>query len=229
MVPTITKKPEEIRAQVKEEAEWFRVTGREAQRRWMKLGNLLQVVRDRVLWKDWKANGKTFQTFDHYVEEEVGVSKSKVYMMLGVVDHLSKKLSHTRMEELGKTRCYELARLAAERPKQLDRVLQKVENNPNIPVNEVRDIVEAAIENRAYERFQRLEFAVKEGDVATVIEALAVMQAGEPVENPDSASGRGVHLVNVCREYLSGEEETRVLKELKKNGFFKKVPFELEG
>lgn len=222
------EKPEVVRQRIKETREWIARIGKEAQKRWMRLGSDLQIVRDKVLWKDWRdGKGRKFPTFDDYVQSEVGVSKSKVYYLLSVADNL--KLPPARLEDLGKTKCYELARVAQERPKEFPRILQRIEKDPEMTVNEVRDIVESAIAGRAVEHYTRLDFAVKEGDVQTIVEALAVMQAQEPVENSDSASGRGVHLVNICREYLTDEEAIEVLKGLKKAGFFKKVPFELEG
>jgi hypothetical protein len=226
----MTANLQSLRQQIRDEAAWFKTTGGEAQKRWMKLAHLLCTARNSSAWKDWKKkDGKCFQTFDDYIETEVGVSKSKGYMMMDVVDHL--KLPAPKLEELGKTRCYELARAAREKPKSFGRVLEKVRKNPEMTVGEVKTLVDAHIAGRSLhtERYARIEFVVKDDDMQTVEEALAVMQAQEPVDIPDSAFGRGVHLISIAQEYLSGEEETKILKELKKSGFFRKTPFQLEG
>ena len=66
----------------------------------------------------------------------------------------------------------------------------------------------------------RLEVAIKVEDEKYIRQALAVMQTLEAVKNPESATGRGLHLVALCQNYLSGPQETHVLKQLEEAGAF---------
>jgi hypothetical protein len=77
-------------------------------------------------------------------------------------------------------------------------------------------------------RYDRIEFAVKTEDAAYVFKALAVMQALEAVDNSETAAGRGVHLVSLAQEYLSGRDQTKILKKLEEAGAFSKSAFAVE-
>jgi hypothetical protein len=226
-------KVEEVRAEIKDLVKWFKDNSSLGQKKWMRLAHLLRDVRDNQMWKEWKAgSGKKFSTFDDYVEGEVGISKSKAYYMLDVVDHLKGKMSAKDMEQIGKTACYELARVGKDKPKAFDRVLAKVKKNPDMPIGQIKNIVSAALEGRALDTndYERVEFLVKEADYLTVVKALTVMQTDDPVERPDGPFGRGVHLVSMSQEILSDEHYKAILRKLEKAGAFnnKHTPFQLE-
>ena len=226
-------KVEEVRAEIKDLVKWFKENSSLGQKKWMRLAHLLRDVRDNQMWKEWKAgSGKKFATFDDYVEGEVGISKSKAYYMLDVVDHLKSQMSARDMEQIGKTACYELARVAKDKPKAFDRVLAKVKKNPDMPIGQIKNIVSAALEGRALDAgdYERVEFLVKGADYLVVMKALTVMQTDDPVERPDGPFGRGVHLVSMCQEILSDEHYRAIYKKLDKAGAFdnKNSPFVIE-
>src|ERR1700719_1746251 len=125
----------DIRKEIHQLRDWFRESSTEGQRKWMRMGKLLVKVRDEGYWEGWKGpRNESYGTFDDYVEGEVGISKSKAYALLAVCDHL--KLPISRLEDLGKSVCYELVKLAKEKPKSLQRVVDRIEKESEKgPVN----------------------------------------------------------------------------------------------
>jgi hypothetical protein len=217
----------ELRTEVKVLRDWFKESSRQGQKKWMRLGKILAEIRDRGCWKDW-----SYKTFDDYVEsDELGVSKSKAYALLSVVDNL--KLPMSRLEELGKSACYELARLGKEKPKSLKKVMERInresEKGP-VTIQRVRTMVSVALEGShlGNGHYTNLDFLLPEERAGVVIKALKVIQAIEPLENPSGPAARGVHLISICEEYLSGEEQKKVVKQLEKAGGFSGTNFQLE-
>jgi hypothetical protein len=198
----------------------------------VRLSNLVHKVQKGQLFREWTnpETKKQFTSFEDWIRVDVKQSKASVYRFIGVKEHL--KLPDETLELIGTSRCFELIKVAKEKPKLLPRIVQEIKKNPNMPVFTLQQIVTNAIAGHHFDsgEYQRLDFAIKVEDVKEVNQAFAVMQAIEPVKNPEAASGRGLHLVNLCREYLSGKEERRVLKRLEDAGAFKNgnTNFEIE-
>jgi hypothetical protein len=228
----VSVKSLEIRKEIKELSTWLLSTHEEAQHKMVRLANLVATVQKKQLWREWKnpKTGKLFTTFDSWIDIELRQSKASVYRFIGVKEHLD--LPDSTLEMIGKSRCFELVKVAKEKPKLLPRIVQEIKKNPDMPVFTLQQIVTNAIAGHHFDsgEYQRLDFAIKVEDIKEVNQAFMVMQAIEPVKNPEAASGRGLHLVNLCREYLSGKEERKVLKRLEDGGAFKNgnTNFEIE-
>lgn len=224
--------PATLRKEIQELTGWFRTASAEGERRWMRLGKLLAKVRDEGYWKKWAGpDGKPFTLFDTYVEVETGFSKSKAYALLSVVDNL--KLPVAKLEELGRSTCYELARLGKEKPKSLPKVLSQIEKESEkgpVSLARVRTMVAVTLEGAHLTngRYTTLDFLLPEERAGVVIKALKVLQAEEPLENPAGPAARGIHLISLCEEFLSSEEHKKVVKQLEKAGGFSGTNFQLE-
>jgi hypothetical protein len=223
----------DIRKEIHQLRDWFRESSAEGQRKWMRMGKLLVKVRDEGYWKGWKGpRNESYSLFDEYVEKEVGISKSKAYALLSVCDNL--KLPMSQLEELGKSACYELSRLAREKPKSLIRVLERIEKESEKgPVNlqRVRTMVSIALDGSSSLNgsYTTLDFLLREDQVKVVIRALTVLQAEDPLESPSGPAARGVHLVSLCQEFLTEESHKKTEKQLEKAGAFKpNTNFQLE-
>lgn len=216
----------DIRKEIHELRDWFKSSSAEGQRKWMRMGKLLVKVREEGYWKEWKGpKGERYTLFDDYMELEVGISKSKGYALLSVIDYL--KLPAAKLEELGKSKCYELARLAREKPKSLGHVLERIEKESQkgpISIERVKTMVSVTLEGSHLPNghYVTLDFLLREGDQFGVVSrALQVLQAEEPVESPTGSAARGVHLVSLCQEFLTEESHKKTEKQLEKAGAFK--------
>lgn len=222
----------DIRKEIHELRDWFKSSSTEGQRKWMRLGKLLTKVRDEGYWKTWRGpRGQSYTLFDDYMEGEVGISKSKGYALLNVVDYL--KLPIAKLEELGKSACYELARVGKEMPKSLPRVIARIDKEAEkgpVSLQRIKTMVAVTLEGSHLPsgRYTSLDFLLAEESAGVVIKALKVMQAEEPLENPAGPAARGVHLKSICEEFLSGEDQKRTLKQLEKAGAFTNSNFILE-
>jgi hypothetical protein len=198
----------------------------------VRLSNLVHKVQKSQVFRQWvnPQTKKFFTSFEDWIRIDVKQSKSTVYRFIGVKEHL--KLPDETLEMIGESRCFELVKVAKEKPKQLSRIVKEIEKNPKMTVFALQQMTANAIAGHHFDsgEFRRWDFAIKVEDEVEVKQAFAVMQAMEPVKNPDAASGRGLHLVNLCREYLSGKEERKTLKRLEDAGAFKNgnTNFEIE-
>ncbi len=222
----------EIRKEIRELSSWFRTANSEGERRWMRLGRLLVKVREEGYWKKWAdTDGKVFTLFDDFVEKEVGFSKSKAYALLSVCDNL--KLPIAKLEELGKSACYELSRVGKEKPKSLQKILGQIEKESAkgpVSLARIRTMVAVTLEGSHLTngRYTTLDFLLPEERAGVVIKALKVLQAEEPLENSAGPAARGIHLISLCEEFLSSEEHKKVVKQLEKAGGFSGTNFQLE-
>lgn len=222
----------EIRKEIRELSSWFRTANSEGERRWMRLGRLLVKVREEGYWKGWKdPEGKVFTLFDDYMQAEVGISKSKGYALLSVCDNL--KLPIAKLEELGKSACYELSRIGREKPKSLPKVLSQIEKESAkgpVSLARIRTMVAVTLEGAHLTngRYSTLDFLLPEERAGVVIKALKVLQAEEPLENPAGPAARGIHLISLCEEFLSSEDHKKTAKQLEKAGAFTNSNFILE-
>lgn len=199
----------------------------------IRLSNLVHKVQKGQLFRKWvnPQTKKLFTSFEDWIKVDVKQSKSSVYRFIGVKEHLG-KIPDDTLEMIGESRCFELVKVAKEKPKQLSRIVKEIEKNPKMTLFSLQQMTTNAIAGHNFDsgQYERLDFAIKVEDVKEVNQAFAVMQALEPVKNPEKASGRGLHLVNLCREYLSGKEERQTLKRLEEAGAFKNgnTNFEIE-
>ena len=222
---TVTKiDSTKIRKEILDLAKEVRDLRDKAENKILQLTNLVFTVREKQLFREW-INPKTkkkFKTFDDWLEVDTGQSKATVYRLLRVKDNL--KLSDARLEKIGPSRCYEIERIARDKPSLLPKFIKKIEDNPDIPVYAVKQMVANVLAGGHFDsgEYSRWEFAVKVEDEDDIRNTFAVMQAIEPVQNPDSPSGRGLHLLALCQEYLSGRPQREMLKKLEAAGAFSK-------
>jgi hypothetical protein len=222
MTPLAKSDSLKIRKEIQDLSHWLQSTREEAEHKIVRLTNLVHRVQRDQLYKDWEdpAVKKPYRSFQAWIESEVGVSRAQVYRLIDVKEHL--KLSERTLEEFGSSRCFELVKVAKERPKLLARFVEALKKKPDTPLYAVQQMVTNAVasghfDSGAYERFS---FAVKVEDALTIRKALMVIQAQEPAKNPDTDAARGTHLVVLCQEFLLGKEEQRILKKLEEAGAF---------
>lgn len=211
-----------IRKEIKEIVEELPHIQKQLQQKIVRLSNLVHKVQGGQLFREWinPETKKQYTAFEDWIRVEVKESKASVYRFIGVKEHL--KLPDKTLELIGRSRCFELVRIAKEKPAMLQRFVKAIEKNPELPHFTLQQMVTNALSGSHFDsgEYERLDFAVKIEDMPDVNKALAVMQAMDPVKNPDMPSGRGVHLVNFCNDYLSKKEPREVLKRLEKAGAF---------
>lgn len=214
-----------LRKEIKELADELADIREKAEHKVVRLANLVHRVQKTQAFREWinPQTKKTFTSFEDWIKIDVRQSKSSVYRFIGVREHLHKHVPDETLEMIGESRCFELVKIAKEKPKLLPRIVKEIEKNPKMTVFALQQMTTNAIAGHHFDsgEFRRWDFAIKVEDEVEVRQAFAVMQAMEPVKNPDAASGRGLHLVNLCREYLSGKEERKTLKRLEDAGAFK--------
>lgn len=203
----------------------------EADKKLARLSNLVATVSELKLFREWKhpKTRKYYKTFDSWLSAEVRESRSSVYRFIGVRQHL-KSIPDSRLESIGASRCFELVKVAREKPTMLPRFLKEIEKNPELEVVTLRAMVSNTLAGGHFDsgEYESIEFVVKKEDAPYVHKTLAVMQAVEPVSNPEAASGRGVHLISICQEYLSGREQVAILRNLEEAGAFSKAAWKIE-
>lgn len=212
-----------LRKKIQDLAKELQEMHNKAEGKLVQLSNLVFQVREKQLFREWNnpETKKPFKGFQEWLSVDVKQSRANVYRLLGVREHL--KVSDKTLETIGPSRSYELVRVAREKPKLLKRFIDKIKEDPDIPVYTVQQMVTSALSGSHFDsgEYDRLDFAVKVEDAPIVIKAFAVMQALEPVQNPETPAGRGLHLVSFCQEYLSGRVERDTLKQLEEAGAFK--------
>jgi hypothetical protein len=222
---------DKIRKEIQELTGRLREIKGEAEHKIVRLANQVFLVQKHELYLHWKdpATGKLYTGFDSWLRAEVSESRSSVYRFLGIKEHLSDVPDET-LEKIGSSRCFELVRVAREKPSMLPRFLKDLEKDPEIPLFTIQQRVVNTLAGSHPDsgRYDRIEFAVKVEDAPYVFKALAVMQALEAVDNPETAAGRGQHLISLAQEYLSGREQTKILKKLEEAGAFSKSAFAIE-
>jgi hypothetical protein len=223
--------PKSIRKEIQSLATELHEMRDKADKKLVRLSNLVATVSELKLFREWKhpKTGKNYKTFDSWLGAEVRESRSSVYRFIGVRQYL-KSLPDSKLEEIGIMRCFELVKIAREQPTMLPRFLKEIEKNPQLEVVTLKAMVSNTLAGGEFDsgEYESIEFVVKKEDAPYVHKALAVMQAVEAVANPDAPSGRGVHLVSLCQEYLSGREQVAILKNLEEAGAFNKAAWKIE-
>lgn len=194
-----------------------------ADKKLVRLSDLVHKVQKEQLFRNW-TNPKTrklFTSFEDWIREDVRQSKASVYRFIGVKEHL--KLPDSTLEKIGASRCFELVKVAKEKPKMLQRIVKEIDKNPDLPLFTLQQMVTSVLSGGHFDsgQYERIDFAVKVEDSDDVHKAFVVMQSMEPVKNPEAASGRGLHLLNLCQEFLSQKEARAALKRLEDAGAFK--------
>jgi len=211
-----------LRKKIKDLSDELQQLHDKAEHKLVELSNLVHKVQKGQLFREWTnpETRKPFNSFEDWIRVDVKQSKASVYRFIGVKEHL--KLPDKTLELIGSSRCFELVKVAKEKPKQLARFVKEIEKNPALPFFSLQQMVANTIAGHHFDsgRYERMDFAIKVEDLDEVKKAFAVMQALEPVKNPEAASGRGLHLVSLCQEFLSGREERETLKRLEKAGAF---------
>ena len=225
MTPKLAKADHsELRKKIKDLSDELQKIHDQAEHKLVELSNLVYKVQKDQLFREWinPETKKPFRSFEDWIRVDVKQSKASVYRFIGVKQHL--KLSDKTLELIGSSRCFELVKVAKEKPKQLARIVREIEKRPDMPVFTLQQIVTNTIAGHHFDsgKYERMDFAVKSEDVDDVKKAFAVMQAIDPVKNPEAASGRGLHLVNLCHDFLSGKEQREILRRLEKAVEFSK-------
>lgn len=196
----------------------------------VRLSNLVYTVQQKQLFREWvdPNTKKPFTSFETWIKVDTGQSKASIYRFIGVKEHL--KFADSTLESLGACKCFELVKVAKEKPKILSRLVDHLKKNPDIPLYTVQQLATNAIHGRSWDSgtYERIDFAVKTEDAPVVRKALAVMQAVDGVDHPETAAGRGTLLVSILQDYLSGHEEAKVLTKLEKAGAFNNSSFIVE-
>jgi hypothetical protein len=206
-----------------------------AERRMMRMGQLAQQIQDGRLWLFWtsKATGRPYRSFDEFLKDAgLGKDRSIVYDAITAAKQL-KDLRPSTLEKLGKSKCYELARVRREAPRHFRPVLRTLLEKPELTVKQTKDIAATAIANPnsnegTKERWVNMEFLLRDSDAQVVKQALAVCQTLNTLADPDSDYTLGRHLKLICENYLTDEDARRTWKQLDKAGAFTGSSFRLE-
>jgi hypothetical protein len=226
--------PGELRRRVREDSAWIQKSESEREWREIRLAHTVKEIRDEGYWKEWKReDGDKFKSFNDWLETECTIGKrTKVYELIGIVERLP-GISMQRMMSMGKTACASIARVGRHKPSQVAKVIEHVEEalarGEPLSAEEVKQVAENVIagQNPGSQRYMHMEFMVPMDQEHIVRKALAVMDLQHPVEDPESPLGMGLSLVKIAAEYLSGNLETRILKDLEKAGKFDASRFRL--
>jgi hypothetical protein len=231
MVTALARNSDAIRKQIQELTSWLRETRDKADKKIVTLAILVTKVQQQKLYKEWKDphTKKFYKTFGGWMHAEIKESRANVYRFIGVREHL-KNIPDKKLEEIGNTRCFELVKIARDKPSMLGRFIKAIEKKPDMPVITLRTMVANTLAGGGFDsgQYDSIEFVVKREDAPYVHKALAVMQAVDAVSNPETPSGRGVHLIGLCQEYLSGREQVSILKRLEEAGAFSHAAWKIE-
>lgn len=220
----------ELFKQYQADAQWFRSVAQEGELRFIRVAEFLHRIKEEKLWAKRlsKETKKNFETFDQWIGEEGGMARGKIYDLLRLKEAYE-NVPTGKLLDLGFSRAAELARIHANLPKAFPKAIEKVISR-NMPVKEVKVLVANTL---AYEHLDSghytiLELSIKDEDFSDVRKAIAVAQARTPLDNPDNGSADGVHVVEICREYLLDPASAKVLKELEESGAFTKNRMRVE-
>jgi hypothetical protein len=196
----------------------------------LKLATRAYEVQVHKYWRHYvspKAK-KAYRSFDQWLKEDAGAQRSRIYSELRVVRYLP--ISLKEIEAIGKTKCEEVAKVAKFSPQKLGKVLEAVKKNPQMNTKDVRQLVSNAIAGNATEpvRYSYFEFAMPSGEAKIVKQALKVMQATDPLEDPENPVSMGRHLYHMCTDWLLGAEQQEILKKLEEMGVEQMAPIVTE-
>jgi hypothetical protein len=216
-----------------EDAEWFRSTAEEADKRFIRVAAELHRIATERLWQHRRSarTRKPFGTLDQWIAEEGGMSRAKIYQLLRLAKCYA-GIPYRKVLELRMSRANELARIAkcrgngeGAKPPQvfLDAIEETIARK--LPVKEVERMVANCLagEHLDSAKYVVVELSVLAEDEETLRKAIAVAQARAPLPNPETAAADGTHVVEICREYLEDPASEKVLAQLEEAGAFRKA------
>jgi hypothetical protein len=209
MTPALARTPDQVRADLHEEMRWFSAAAKEAEKRWVKVAYTVREIRDGQYWREWG-----FETFDQWLAEDCASCRRTIYSLLTVVDRLG-ALPPAEMEKIGRSKLYELARVAKDKPDDLPALLAQVQAEPEMSVEAVKDAVARSLYglHHGNGKLVRLEFVVPEEDEETVQQALLVARVLSGIAD-DSPAANGLLLACIASDFLSGAEQSEILSEI---------------
>ena len=226
------RRANEVRERIRRNVEEQLKADRDTEGRMMAIGRDAMLVRDRKMWLLFRSRKtrKPFHSFHHWLSEDcMGLGRSTVYDAILASQYLVPLPAKT-LEELGKSKCYELARVKRDMPSEFKPLMKAVMARPELSVRDVQTMVTSALAGQSYNSggWERMEIALRAADMAVVRQALIVAGVEHPVKQPDTPFAVGAQLKAICEEYLSGEEQRSIWKKLDKAGAFTGSRFKLE-
>jgi hypothetical protein len=188
----------------------------EVETRWMQLADAVYEIQLKGYWRLYSdVKGARYPTFEAWIDAECTVKHSTVFSVLRVRRTLEGKLDRSAIEKLGRSRCYELVKVAESKPRELQPLVDKLLSN-EWTYQQTKQAVANVVRGFHYDNqgFKVLEFYVPAADIESVEQAILVCQATEPCQNPDSEAARGIHLVSICQEFLLDPNNSDVLKQI---------------
>jgi hypothetical protein len=206
-----------LRQQVREHVASLQKALAEVETRWMQLADAVYEIQLKGYWRLYSdSKGASYPSFDAWIDAECTVKHSTVFSVLRVRRTLDGKLDRNTIERLGRSRCYELVKVAESKPRELQPLVDKVLSS-EWTCQQTKQAVANVVRGFHYDDggFKILEFHIPAADVETVEQAILVGQATEPCQNPDSEAARGIHLVSICQEFLLDPNNSDVLKQFR--------------
>lgn len=216
--------PGELFKQYESDATWFRSVAQEGEYRFIRAAEILSRIQKEKLWTKRVSDQtkEVFETFDQWVAEEGGMARGKIYDLLRLKEAYQ-KVPVEKLLDLGFSRASELARIHSKLPAAFSKAVDKVISR-KMPMKEVKVMVANTLANEHLDsgHYTILELSIKDEDYQEVVRALAVAQARTPLENPGTESANGMHIVEICQDYLLDPHSAKVLKELDEAEAFRK-------
>jgi hypothetical protein len=206
-----------LREQLLKDVAWLNKTVVEQEAVWMRITNVIFRIQEKGYWRQYRsAAGKPYPSFDAWIDAECTIKHTAVFSLLRIQRALNGKIDSGTMEKLGKSKCYELAKVAESKPKELRPLVDRILTN-GMTYEETKRAVSNVVEGYHYDfgGFKTFEFRVPVTDAEVVEDAILVCQALEPQQNPDAESARGIHLVSICQEFLLDPNNSGVLKQFR--------------
>jgi hypothetical protein len=204
----------EVRQRVHELVHWLGETHEQVSQKLVELAELCRIVRDFRLWAEWVCaeTGRRYESFHQWLKAEVGANRSVVYRLLAVADRAA--LNPPTMRKLGLRGCLRLAQVARHDPGKARELVRRLEAGENLQPADIDQAIAEVATGKP--KAVWIEVAVDPETAERIETALLVENVLDPVEQPETPWGRGQLLYGICEEYLSGEEQIRVLETLRK-------------
>lgn len=171
-------------------------------------------------WRHYlsKNTDKAFATFGEWLREDAGESRTRVFAKLGIVKYLP--LSAEKMEELGLTKCEEVAKVAKHAPRRLAKLIEQVQEHPEMTAKDVKQLVSRTLDGHTPEpqKYKYFELAMTEAEAAEFYMALQIMQAQDPLNDPENQVSMGRHVHNICVDWMTTAEAQETREKLEKSG-----------
>lgn len=211
----LARTPDQVRADLHEEIRWFSAAAKEAEKRWVKIAYTVREIRDGQYWRAWE-----FSNFDQWLAADCGTCRRTIYSLLTVVDRMD--LPVLEMERIGRSKLYELARVAKDKPKDLPALLARVQADPDLTVEQIK--IEVAVllsgTHQGSRKWVAYTVIVPEDESQVVEQAFLVARVMSGIAE-DTPAANGALLVALAQEFLEGSEQIEILEQIeeaRKNG-----------